>query len=107
VEKPTSDFVGDEMLGKIETGERQSAGAAFDSVDRVNEQLRVAFQDFQRPSPQPGGDLHEVMSGIGRHLHNESLAIKTISDRLLAIEQHTKKRGWGGVPSPRTHHCPP
>jgi hypothetical protein len=81
------------MVEKMETGERQSAGAAVDSVDRVNGQLRVAFQDFQRPSPQPGGDLHEVMSEIGRHLHNESLAIKTISDRLLAIEQQTKKRG--------------
>jgi hypothetical protein len=86
------------MRGKIETDERQSAGAAVDADDRLNEQLRVAFQDFQRPSPQPkpGGDLHEVMAGIGRHLHNESLALKTISDRLLAIEQQTKKRGSGG-----------
>ncbi|MGC2079566.1 MAG: hypothetical protein WA728_26810 [Xanthobacteraceae bacterium] len=85
------------MLGKIETGERQSVGAAVDSDDRLNEQLRVAFKDFELPSPQrPGGDLHEVMAGIGRHLHNESLAIKTINDRLLAIEQQTKKRGSRG-----------
>ena len=83
------------MIGKIETDERQSAGAAVESNDRLNEQLRVAFKDFELPSPQPkpGGDLHEVMAGIGRHLHNESLAIKTINDRLLAIEQQTKRRG--------------
>ena len=83
------------MLGKTETGERQLADAAVDSDDRLNEQLRVAFKDFGLPSPQPkpGGDLHEVMAGIGRHLHNESLAIKTISDRLLAIEHQTKRRG--------------
>jgi hypothetical protein len=79
------------MLEKIET---RAAG----SGDSLEEQLRVAFRDFQNPSPQPkpGGDLHEVMAGIGRHLHNESLAIKTMSDRLLAIEQQTKKRGSRG-----------
>jgi hypothetical protein len=86
------------MVGKTETGERQLADAAVDSDDRLNEQLRVAFKDFELPShqPKPGGDLHEVMAGIGRHLHNESLAIKTISDRLLAIEQQTKRRGSRG-----------
>jgi hypothetical protein len=58
------------MLGKIETGERSLAN--------------------------PGSDLHEVMTGIGRHLHNESLALKTINDRLLAIENQTRKRGSRG-----------
>ena len=42
------------------------------------------------------GDLHDVMAGIGRHLHNESLALKTMNDRLLAIENQTKKRGSRG-----------
>ena len=41
------------MFGKLETGERQSAGAAADSDDRLNEQLRVVFKDLQPPSPQP------------------------------------------------------
>jgi hypothetical protein len=45
---------------------------------------------------EPRGDLHDVMAGIGRHLHNESLALKTINDRLLAIENQTKKRGSRG-----------
>jgi hypothetical protein len=85
---------GDQMLGKIETGERQSAGAAIGSDDR----LHVVFKDFQRPSPQPkpAGALHQVLAEIGRHLNNESLAIKTIYDRLLAIEQQTKRRASGG-----------
>jgi hypothetical protein len=82
---------GDEMAANIATG-------AVGSDDRVSEQLRATFKDLLRPSPQPkpGGDLHEAMAGIGRHLQNESLAIKTISDRLLAIENQTKKRGSGG-----------
>jgi hypothetical protein len=35
------------MVGKTETGERQLADAAVDSDDRLNEQLRVAFKDFE------------------------------------------------------------
>jgi hypothetical protein len=85
---------GREMLEKIETGERQSADAAAGSDER---QLHVLFKDFQHTSPQPkpAGALHEVLAQIGRHLNDESLAIKTINDRLLAIEHQTKKRGSG------------
>jgi hypothetical protein len=56
----------DEMAAKIETGERQSAGAAAGSDDRLNEQLRVAFKDFQRPSPQPkpGGICMKLWRGL-------------------------------------------
>ena len=80
-----------------ETGERQSAGGAAGSDDRVSEQLRATFKDLLHPSfqPKPAGALHEVLAEIGRHLNNESLAIKTINDRLLAIEHQTKKRGSG------------
>ena len=86
------------MFGKLKTGERQSAGAAVEFDDRLDEQLRVVFKDFQSPSPQPkpGEDWHEVIVGIGRHLHNESLALQTIYDRLLAIENQTKKRSSRG-----------
>jgi hypothetical protein len=89
---------GDEMAANIETGERQSAGGADGSDDRVNEQLRVAFNEFLRPNPQPNpaGALHEVLAEIARHLKNGSLAIKTINDRLLAIENQTKKRSSRG-----------
>jgi hypothetical protein len=37
------------MFGKLEAGERQSAGAAVEFDNRLNEQLRVVFKDF---SPQ-------------------------------------------------------
>jgi hypothetical protein len=94
---------GDEMAANIETGERQSAGGAAGSDDRVSEQLRATFKDLLRPSPQPkpAGALHEVLAEIGRHLNNESLAIKTINDRQLAIERQTKKRS-----SARVHPLP-
>ena len=68
---------GDEMAANIETGERQSAGGAAGSDDRVNEQLRIAFNNLISPQPKPEGALHEVVPGIGRHLHNEFLALKT------------------------------
>src|SRR4029077_15884124 len=90
---------GGSMFGKLKTGERQSASAAVDSDGRLDEQFRVVFKDFQSSSPQlkPGEDWHEVMVGIGRHLHNESLALQTIYDRLLAIENQTKKRSSRGL----------
>jgi uncharacterized coiled-coil protein SlyX len=89
---------GDEMAANIATGEPQSAGDAAGSDNRVSEQLRATFKDLLRPSPQPkpAGALHEVLAEIGRHLNNESLAIKTVNDRLLAIENQTKKRSSRG-----------
>jgi hypothetical protein len=60
-----------------------------------DQQLRVSLNDLVRPSPRPKPteDLHEVLLGIARHLNNETLALKTIYDRLLAIELQTKRRG--------------
>src|SRR5271169_1849234 len=81
----------DEKAAKLESTERPSAGGAAGSDDSLNEQLRVAFKEFQRPSPQPKPreDLHEVLLCIGRHLNNETLALKTIYDRLLAIDHQS------------------
>ena len=64
----------------------------------LDEQLRVTPERLLGPSPQPTAaeGLHEVLLGIGRHLNNETLALKTIYDRLLAIEHQTKKRGSRG-----------
>jgi hypothetical protein len=86
------------MAANIETGERQSAGGAIGSDDRINEQIRVAFEEFLRPStqPKPTGALHEVLAEIAGHLKKGSLAIKTINDRLFAIENQTKKRSSRG-----------
>src|SRR6516165_4786763 len=57
---------GDEMAANIETGEGQSACGAAGSDDKVNEQLRVAFKR------------------------------RAIYNRLLAIENQTKKRSSRG-----------
>jgi len=88
----------DKMAAKIEASERQSAGTAAGMDDKLDQQLRVSLDDLRRPSspPKPAEGMHEVLLGIGRHLNNEALALKTIYDRLLAIEQQTKKRGSGG-----------
>ena len=89
---------GDEMAANIETGERQSAGGAAGSDDKVNEQLRVAFKDFLHPSPQQnsGEDVQSLHSGVNPRLDLEALERKSIYDRLLAIEKQTKKRSSRG-----------
>jgi hypothetical protein len=65
-----------------------------------DQQLRVSLEALGRPSPQPkpAEGMHEVLLGIGRHLNNATLALKTIYDRLVAIEHQTKRprsRGFG------------
>jgi hypothetical protein len=89
---------GDEMAANIETGERQSAGGAAGSDDKVNEQLRVAFKDFLHPSPQQnsGEDVQSLHSGVNPRLYLEALERKSIYDRLGAIENQMKRRGSGG-----------
>ena len=86
------------MVANIETGERQSAGGAAGSDDKVNEQLRVAFKDFLHPSPQQnsGEDVQSLHSGVNPRLDLEALERKSIYDRLLAIEKQTKKRSSRG-----------
>jgi len=63
-----------------------------------DQQLRVSLDDLGRPSPQqkPAEGMHEVLLGIGRHLNNATLALKTIYDRLVAIEHQTKRSGSRG-----------
>jgi hypothetical protein len=82
------------MAVKIEASDRQSAGVIAGSEDKSAQQLRVSLDDSRRPSPQPkpAEGLHEVLLGIGRHLNHETLALKAIYDRLLAVEQQTKRR---------------
>ena len=89
---------GDEMAANIETGERQSAGGAAGSDDKVNEQLRVAFKDFLHPSPQQnsGEDVQSLHSGVSPRLDLEALERKSIYDRLGVIENQTKKRSSRG-----------
>src|SRR5215469_8174641 len=81
----------DEVAANVETGERQSAGDAAGSDDKVNKQLRVAFDDLLRPSPEQnsGEGLDSLTPRISR-LDGET------SDRVRAIESRTKRRSSRG-----------
>jgi len=85
----------EEEAANKEPTERPSAGAVAGSVDKLNEQLRVSGEDLLRPSHQPkaGEDLHELLSAISHRLDHESAERKAIFDRLVAIEDQTKRRG--------------
>src|SRR5262249_55058034 len=91
----------EEEAANKERTERPSAGAVAGSVDKLNEQLRVSAEDLLRPSYQPkaGEDLHELLSAIGHRLDHESAQQKSIFDRLVAIENQTKRRGSHGFAS--------
>src|SRR5215467_7373821 len=81
-----------------ERTERPSAGAVAGSVDKLNEQLRVSAEDLLRSSHQPkaGEDLHELLSAISHRLDHESVEKRAIFDRLVAIENQTKRQGSRG-----------
>src|SRR5260370_4151072 len=86
---------GDEMAANIETGERQSAGGAA-SDEKVNEQLRVAFNDLLRPSPQQISGEDVQSPRISHQLDYGTSERKATDNRLLAIENQTKKRSSRG-----------
>src|SRR5262249_51390807 len=88
---------GDEMAANIETGEGQSAGGAAGSDDKVNEQLRVAFNNLLRPSPQQNSGEDVQSPRISHHLDYETSERKATYNPLLAIENQTKKRSSRGV----------
>ena len=85
----------EEEAANKEPTERPLADAVAGSVDKLNEQLRVSGEDLLRPSHQPkaGEDLHELLSAISHRLDHESAERKAIFDRLVAIEDQTKRRG--------------
>jgi len=85
----------DKMAAKIEPTQRQSAGAAAGSDDKLDQQLRVSLEDLLSPSPHgaPAEDLQNLLSRISHHLDYETSERKTIYHRLLAIENKVKKRG--------------
>jgi hypothetical protein len=92
------------MAAKIETGERQSAGAVagsddqLDRLDKSDQQLLVSLKDLLRPNPhqKPAEDLHEVLLGISHHLDNEASERKAIYNRLLAEVKRRGSRGFAG-----------
>ena len=88
------------MAANKETGEGQSAGGAAGSDDKVNEQLRVAFNDLLRLSPQQnsGEDVQSPLSPISHHLDHATSERKATYNRLLAIGNQTNKRPWQHMP---------
>jgi hypothetical protein len=88
----------DKMAAKIEPTERQSAGAAAGSDDKLDQQLRVSPEDLLPPSPQrkPAEDVQDLLSRISHHLDYETSERKTIYYRLLSIENKVKRRGSRG-----------
>src|SRR5262249_61253311 len=91
------------MAAKIEPIERQSAGAAAGSDDKLNQQLHTVVEELQRAglqpnSPEEGEPLgrEELRLGIAPYLDQEASERKAIYDRLVAIENKMKKRGSRG-----------
>jgi hypothetical protein len=85
----------DETAAKIVPPQGQSPAAVVSSHDELDEQV----EDLLRPGdqPKPGEDLHELFSVISRRLDHESSQQKAIYDRLVAIENQTKRRGSRGL----------
>jgi len=88
------------MAAKIEPTDRQSAGAATGSDDKLNQQLSAILGDLQHVGLQPG-PLEEVESAergdfrpaIMSYPDHEASERKEVYDRLVAIENEMKKRG--------------
>jgi hypothetical protein len=70
----------DETAAKIETAERQSAGAAAGSDDKL----------AKSHQPRPAEDLHTLLLRISHRLDYEHAERKTIDYRLRAIESQMK-----------------
>ncbi len=90
------------MAAKLESTERQSAGAATGSDEKLNQQIRSIVDGLQaidvQPNPQEGGEPgepDELYLGIAPDVEHEGSERRAIYDRLVAIEKKTKKRGLG------------
>ena len=88
------------MAAKIEPTERQSAGAAAGSDDKLTQQLRAIVEDLQRVGPHRNPleedepvERDDLRPSITPYLDHEASERKAIYDRLVAIENAMKKRG--------------
>jgi hypothetical protein len=86
------------MVAKIEPTERQSAGAAPGSDDKLDQQLRAVLEE--RVGLQPNSveedepvERDDLRPGFTSYLDQEASERKAIYDRLVAIENAMKKRG--------------
>jgi hypothetical protein len=86
------------MAAIVEPTARQSAGAATDSDNKLNQQLRAIIEQrvgshrnpLEEDEPVERDDLHP---SITPSLDHEASERKAIYDRLVAIENAIKKRG--------------
>ena len=88
------------MAAIVEPTARQSAGAATDSDNKLNQQLRAIVEDLQRVGPHRNPveeddpvERDDLGPSITPHLDHEASERKAIYDRLVAIENAMKKRG--------------
>jgi hypothetical protein len=89
----------DEIAEKTATNKRQSAAAGSDATLRkFDQRFRATLKDFQRSidQPSPAEGFHEILLGFDHHLDHETSERKAIHDRLLAMENRTKKRSFRG-----------
>jgi hypothetical protein len=88
----------DEMAAKIGRTERQSADAAADVINKLDEQLRVSVEALLHPSPSsiPAEEVDALLLAISHHLDDEASERKAIRNRLGAIEDEVTRRGSRG-----------
>jgi hypothetical protein len=91
------------MAAKIEPTDRQSAGAAAGSDDKLNQQLSAILGDLQHVGLQPGpleevepAERDDLRPAIMSYPDHEASERKAIYDRLVAIENKMKKRSSRG-----------
>jgi len=79
----------DETAAKIESTERQLAGAVSGSIEKLDEQLRVSVEALLHPSPppKPVEEVDDLLLAISHHLDDEASERKAIRNRLLAMER--------------------
>ena len=84
------------MAAKIEPTDRQSAGAATGSDDKLSQQILSIVGDLQRAGLQPNGEPVEgddLRLGIAPDLDHDTSERTAVYDRLVALENGMKKLG--------------
>ena len=82
------------MAAKIEPTERQSAGAAAGSDEKLDQQLRAILENLQQVTKEDEPvERDDLRPSITPYLDHEASERKAIYDRLVAIENAMKKRG--------------
>jgi hypothetical protein len=82
------------MVAKIEPTERQSAGAAAGSDEKLDQRLRAILENLQQVTKEDEPvERDDLRPSITPYLDHEASERKAIYDRLVAIENAMKKQG--------------